>query len=253
LSAAAFDDVWVVDSSSRDDTCGIALQHGVRIEDYIWNGKYPKKRGWCLEYLELAHDWVFFVDADEIVTLELLREVEALDLEHDERAGYFVRGRYVWHGRSLRHGLSNNKLALFNRRKIEFPVVDDLGLPGMEEIEGHYQPVLKAGFEAAEIGQLDAALAHDIGTGWNARHLRYAMWEAGMNARGSWPMDPKPWREFLKRVFRRLPFRGAVAFVHCYVLKRGFMDGAAGFDFARSRARYYRMISDASKDLAQLS
>jgi glycosyltransferase involved in cell wall biosynthesis len=68
LSLGHFDDVWVVDSQSGDGTCAIAAQHGARVEDYVWNGKYPKKRGWCLEYLELAHDWVFFVDADEIVS-----------------------------------------------------------------------------------------------------------------------------------------------------------------------------------------
>ena len=253
LALGNFDDVWVVDSQSGDATCAIAAQHGARVEDYIWNGKYPKKRGWCLEYLELAHDWVFFVDADEIVSVDMLREIEALNLASSEIAGYFVPGRYVWHGRRLSYGLNNNKLALFNRRKVEFPVVDDLGLSGMGEIEGHYQPVLKAGYARAEIGQLDAALDHEIDAGWTARHLRYAMWEAGMNARGSWPVDPKPWRQAMKRVFRAFPFRGLAAFVHCYVWKRGFMDGAAGFDFARSRARYYRMISDASKGLAQLS
>ena len=185
--------------------------------------------------------------------MELLREIESLNLAASEAAGYFVRGRYVWHGRALRYGLSNNKLVLINKRKIEFPVVDDLGLAGMGEMEGHYQPVLKNGFEGAALGQIEAMMDHDIDAGWTARHLRYAMWEAGMNARGAWPVDPQVLREAMKRVFRRLPFRGLVAFMHCYVVKRGFMDGAAGFDFARSRGRYYRMISDASKDLAQFS
>ena len=45
LSLGNFDDVRVVDSGSRDETCGIAAQHGAKVEDYIWNGKYPKKRG----------------------------------------------------------------------------------------------------------------------------------------------------------------------------------------------------------------
>ena len=128
-------------------------------------------------------------------------------------------------------------------------MVDDLGLRGMGEIEGHYQPVLKEDYAADSIGTLDAQMQHDAGAdmrAWEARHQRYAMWEAGMNALGAWPRDPVGWREFLKRVFRAMPVRDVAAFLHCYVLKFGFLDGAAGLDFARSRGRYYRMIRRAS-------
>ncbi len=258
---SGFGDVWVVDSGSEDGTLDIAARYGARGVNFVWDGRYPKKRGWCLENLELAYDWVFFVDADEIVSTELLREFRCLSVadEFDKGgacAGYFVRGRYVWGGRHLCYGLCNNKLALFDRRKIEFPVVNDLEFEGMGEIEGHYQPVLRGGFAKEKIGQLSAALYHAAEDGWEARHRRYARWEAQMNACGGWPDDPKWWRQMLKRAFRALsvlwPVRSFVAFLHCYVLKLGFMDGAAGFDFARSRGRYYRMISDASKDLARL-
>ena len=68
-----------------------------------------------------------------------------------------------------------------------------------------------------------------------------------MNARSIWPQDPVLWRAFLKCIFRAMPFRYTAAFLHCYVLKFGFLDGLAGFDFARSRGRYYKMISVASK------
>lgn len=242
-----FSDVWVVDSVSADRTCEIAQQMGARIVDFAWDGAYPKKRQWCLETLELAHNWVLFVDADEIVTAELVEEIRGLDFA---AGGYFVQGRYVWNGTMLRYGLCNNKLVLINRRKIEFPVVDDLDLPGMGEIEGHYQPVLKAGFEGETIGQLRAFMVHDAGEDlqhWRVRHLRYAAWEAGMNARDAWPCDPVLWRQCAKQIFRAMPFRGFIAFVHCYVWKMGVLDGRAGFDFAASRATYYAMIASASK------
>lgn len=242
-----FKDVWVVDSGSLDKTCEIAQQCGVKVVDFAWNGAYPKKRQWCLDTLALAHDWVFFVDADEIVTDALLEEIRGLDFA---AAGYFVQGRYVWDGQLLRHGLRNNKLVLIDRRKVEFPVVDDLDLPGMGEIEGHYQPVLRAGFEGENIGQLRATMVHDAGDDaqhWRARHMRYAAWEAGMNARQAWPQDPVLWRRIAKQIFRMLPFRGVIAFVHSYIFKCGFLGGMAGFDFAASRARYYVMIANASK------
>ena len=251
----AFDDVWVVDSESTDETCALARAYGVQVANFEWNGAYPKKRQWCLDHLPLKYDWVFFVDADEIVGEDLLREIAALDLSPNSAfAGYFVRGRYLWPQgdgvKTLRFGLSNNKLALFDRRKIEFPVVDDLGLEGMGEIEGHYQPVCKPGFDNAGIGQLRHCMIHaacESKALWFTRHERYAVWEAGMHARGAWPEDPVKLRAWLKRIFRAMPMRHIAAFLHCYILKFGFLDGAAGFDFARSRAWYYRRINAISK------
>ena len=246
-----FDEVVVVDSGSDDATYGIAREIGARVESFVWNGRYPKKRQWCLDCLNLVHDWVFFVDADEVVSADVVRDIVALFQSGEpEEAGFFVAADYVWQGKLLHYGLKNNKLALFDRQRVEFPVVDDLDIEGMGEIEGHYQPVLKEGYAADRIGQLQAKMVHDACDdveAWEARHLRYARWEVGMNARDAWPEDPVRWRQSLKRFFRGFLFRDVVAFLHCYVLKFGFLDGAAGLDFAVSRARYYRMISAVSK------
>ncbi len=247
----AFDDVWVVDSESTDKTQDVARQCGARVEEYVWDGQYPKKRQWCLNTLPMQYDYVFFVDADEVVSASLIDEIAALDWS---KAGYFVQGLYEYDGHVLRHGLRNNKLALIDWRKIEFPVIDDLNIEGMGEIEGHYQPVLKAGYEQESLGQLCTPLIHQAyedAQSWNARHRRYARWEAGMNAKNAWPKDPKPFRQVLKFLFRRLPFRGGVAFMHCYIFKLGFLDGAAGFRFACSRRAYYQMISSANKATGQ--
>lgn len=237
-----FAEVVVVDSASTDKTQEIAAAKGARVVNFEWSGVYPKKRQWCLDVLDLAHDVVFFVDADEIVTPALAEEIRALDFA---AAGYFVKGQYVFEGRLLRFGLCNNKLALLDRRKIEFPVVDDLDIPGMGEIEGHYQPVLKTGFEQHKTGQLRTPLLHEAyedAQGWQARHERYAAWERGMDERGAWPEEVSVGRFLAKRVFRALPFRGLAAFVHCYVWKLGILDGARGWRFAQTRRDYYRMI-----------
>lgn len=250
-----FQDIWIVDSNSTDKTCKIARTHGAKVIDFSWNEHYPKKRQWCLDTLDLAHNFVFFVDADEIVTPDLILEIAALDFT---AAGYFIKGRYLWpntrskNGRVkiLRFGICNQKLALIDRRKIEFPVIDDLDIPGMGEIEGHYQPVLKPAYPHETISALNNHLlhnAHDNPQQWESRHRRYAAWEAGMNAKSAWPRDPVGWRQNLKAIFRQMPYRASVAFLHSYILKWGFLDGAAGFAFAQSRARYYTMITAASK------
>ena len=126
--------------------------------------------------------------------------------------------------------------------------MDDLGLPGMGEIEGHYQPTAQRA--DVRIGGLKPVLMHDAAANpahWYERHERYAQWEAGMNARGAWPTDPVAWRNGLKRIFRVMPGRSVIAFLHCYVGKFGFLDGRAGFEFARARAWYYRRVATLSR------
>lgn len=239
-----FDEIIVVDSDSDDDTPSLAAASGARVVPFRWDGAYPKKRQWCLNHLDTRHDWIFFVDADEIVTPELVDEIAALDFT---AAGYFVAGRYIWQGKRLRYGVRNNKLALLHREKFFFPVVDDLDLP-MGEMEGHYQPRLKDAHAQEQIGSLRHALDHDAASGWDARHERYAVWEREMNRRNAWPRDPVFWRQALKKTFRALPMRGAVMFFYSYVWRLGFLDGRAGYHFTYTRAGYYRRIGRGDPD-----
>ncbi len=240
-----FDEVIVVDSESTDRTAQIAKEYGVRVEQFTWNGAYPKKKQWSLDHIQTKHKMVFLVDADEVITPGLVTELQKTDLT---AAGYFVRGRYVWQGKILKHGMMNNKLCLFDKTKMEFPVSDDLDLTGDWEVEMHYQPVLKEGYENEPVAQIQTPLLHEAcgnKQNWLEKHQFYARWEAGMVLRNGFPADPSPQRERLKRLFRRLPLRGVIAFFYSYLFKLGFLDGFAGLDFALARARYYGMINAA--------
>ena len=238
-----FDDIIVVDSKSTDETVKISNQYGTRVESFVWNGQYPKKRQWCLDHIKIKHDYIFFVDADEEVSNALIAEIENLKFHH---AGYFVTGEYCWQGKFLKHGLKNNKLVLFHKDKFKFPLIDDLNDFCMGEMEGHYQPVLKSVNKNDTIGQLSAALKHfayEDEAAWQKRHLKYAKWEAGMINHHAYPVEDKKSREVMKRIFRKMPMRGVIAFMHSYILKKGFLDGRAGYHFASSRYRYYQMVS----------
>lgn len=241
-----FDEVIVIDSGSTDDTATLASACGAQVVQFSWNGLYPKKRQWCLDTLTIKHDWVFFVDGDEIVTPSLIQEIRTLfEGNPPQEAGFFIAGQYVWNGTLLRFGLRNKKIALLNRHKMAFPVVDDLDLAGMGEIEGHYQPVLKPDDRSAKIRSLRYCLLHNANHSpaqWLARHQRYATWEIGMNKKQAWPDDPDLWRRILKKLLRYNRLKPGFAFLHSYILKAGFLDGTAGFDFAKSRWLYYKMI-----------
>lgn len=238
-----FSRVLVVDSQSTDDTAQVARTMGADVVKFVWNGSYPKKRQWCLENIPVLDPWVFFIDADEVATPQLLRELRLLFARGVAADGYFIRGRYVWMGRALKFGMTNNKLCLFRRDRFRFPDVDDLDIAGMGEIEGHYQPVPVT--EGVRISALSHAVIHHNRKGrgdWQRRHGRYAAWEAGMTLKGAWPVDPVPWRETLKALTRASWLRPYLVFLHSYVLRLGILDGVAGLDFALARAGYARDV-----------
>ena len=241
-----FSDIWVVDSVSTDNTAALAAQNGASVMNFHWNGQYPKKKQWALDNLPLKHDWVLMLDADERLTSELCAEIASLfdGNAAPDADGYFITGLYRIGDKILNYGQKNRKLMLMNRQKLVFPVVDDLAFEGGWEVEGHYQPVAKAG--AVRIGVLHAPLIHDAfddRAALKKRHAAYAQWEARMNIEDTWPQDVVPQRERLKRIFRALPCRHRVMFVYSYIIKCGFLDGRLGFAFAQQRALYYKDIA----------
>lgn len=237
-----FGEIVVVDSGSADATRIIANARCARVINFQWNGQYPKKRQWCLDNLDLKYDRVLFIDADEEMTPELADEIAALDWKC---TGYFIDGLYVVRGKKLKFGMRNRKLCLFDRRYLEFPVVDDLDIAGMGEIEGHYQPVLKKDAGAQAIRRLKSPLLHhayeDIER-WEARHDGYAVWEKGMIERGAYPVEATGLRSVLKSAFRAVPFRGSLFFLYYYVMKGGFIGGKAARDLTAQKKKYYDRI-----------
>ena len=238
-----FAERFVVDSGSTDGTPAIAEAAGARVVPFQWDGRYPKKKQWCLDQLPFGQDWVLFVDADERLGGALVEEIAALMATGPRHSGYFIDGRPVFLGRRLRFGAGNRKLALFDRRKTCFPSVPDLEVATMWEVEGHYQPVI-----AGTVGRLRHSLDHADDkplAAWFERHARYADWEAALRSDGRMKeliARETGARRWLKMWFNRLPARPLLVFLYGYVLRLGFLDGGPGFQHALAQAYYYWQI-----------
>ncbi|WP_249336111.1 glycosyltransferase family 2 protein [Sinomonas gamaensis] len=238
---ASFGEVVVVDSNSTDRTAAIAQEHGARVVNFTWNRRYPKKKQWQLENVNVANNWVLMLDADERPSPELIDEIRTRLSEWDATAvAVDIPLTYVFSGRHLVHGHRVVKRALLRPEHVRFPEVDDLEAPGIGEVEGHYQPTV-----TGTIAQATRSIIHDdvdpVRT-WFDRHNRYSDWEAYLRTNPASHSSVSRLRSRQGQIFDRIPFKPIAFFVYSYFIKQGWRDGQAGFDYAFALSFYYWQI-----------
>lgn len=104
--------IVVIDSGSTDRTKEIARTHRAEIVDFVWNGKYPKKRNWFLRNYTPSTKWVLFLDADEYLTEEFKSELRET-LNRGNKAGYWLSYTRYFMGKQLKGGYPLRKLSCF--------------------------------------------------------------------------------------------------------------------------------------------
>lgn len=68
------DEILVIDDNSLDKTAKIAKEAGAKVIKHPLNNDFASQRNFALK--EAKHDWIFFVDADEVVTPKLAGEIQ---------------------------------------------------------------------------------------------------------------------------------------------------------------------------------
>lgn len=100
------DEIVVVDSGSEDGTLEIVRRYTDRIWELEWHG-YGRQKQLALE--RCSGDWVLSIDADERVTAELRREIDAWLSQPCSNAGFRIAwvsevfGKYVFFGADGRY------------------------------------------------------------------------------------------------------------------------------------------------------
>ncbi len=211
LQSAAFcDEKIVVDSFSTDRTVENARAHGAKVFEREFAG-YIAQKQFALE--QAASDWVLSLDADEQLTWDLQREIEATLAAPGRYAGYQIR-RILYHlGHYYTRGIyPDYHLRLFRRRGARF---------------GGREPHAKAIIEGA-VGRLRLPMLHfsyrDV-----ADHVATMNRLTSQSALEAAPGALTPFKMIANPAWR---------FFNFYLLRGGFLDGGHGL-YASMAAAFY--------------
>ena len=242
LASVAFsDDIHVYDSYSDDRTLEIARGHGAHIIQRRFDN-WAAHQNWGLKNIAFRHPWVFYIDADERMTPELIRAVQQAVRAPGDTVAFRVQRRDFFMGRWLRHvQTSPFYLRLFKPERIRYErLVNPVSIPDgpVGQVAGYldHLPFSKGVkhwiARHNDYSSLEAQQIHENRTNGRPLTVRQAFFERDFNAR----------RYHQKELFYRLPARPFAKFLVLYVAKRGFMDGRAGLTYALLQSFYEYLI-----------
>jgi glycosyltransferase involved in cell wall biosynthesis len=222
LASVAFaDEIVLVDSGSSDGTRDLAARHGARVIEQAWLG-FGRQKQFAVE--QARHDWVLSLDADERVSPELAASIEralaapAAPVYRMARCNRFL-GRWLRHG----EGYPDWSPRLFDRRSARWS--DD--------------PIREKVLYAVTPGTLAGDLLHEPAEDL-ARFLAKQNRQTTLAAQQLFESGRRAWAFSLVA-------SPLVRFFKFYVLRLGFLDGAAGlahigFGCMSSYLKYAKLI-----------
>ena len=210
-SAGWADEILLVDSGSTDSTLDIARGRGVTVLCRPWSG-YVDQKNFAAE--RAAHDWIFSLDADERIPPPLASEIRTVVATEPALRGYRVP-RVTYHlGRWIRTTdfYPDYQTRLYDRRSARW--------------RGRY--VHESVAVDGPIGRLRHELEH-----YSFRDLRDQLDRINH-------YTTLAARQMHETGRRATPFDLVVhppaAFLRNYLLRRGVLDGAAGFTISTMNA-----------------
>jgi uncharacterized protein YecE (DUF72 family) len=202
---------------------------------------FAQQRNHAHDHLPFRHPWVFHLDADERMTPALLAELRAVAAAQAAARtadGFWVAPRMLWQGRWVPRCTDYPAWQARFCHAPTFRFVEKGH--GQREADGLRLEYLKNNYEH----DMSASGVED----WLAKHRRYARREAEAWVRFAPPpsaafralfsLDALARRRALKSLSYHLPARPFARFVYQYILRGGFLDGAAGRRYCLLLARY---------------
>jgi glycosyltransferase involved in cell wall biosynthesis len=217
-------DILVVDSYSDDNTLEIvSRQRQARVLQRVFDS-FANQCNYGLEHGAIGTEWVLNLDADYVLTDELVDELKSLAPDHSID-GYQARFVYCVNGRRLRSGIYPPVTVLFRKIKAKY------------RADGHAHRVVVDG----RIANLKSPILHDDRkplSRWFTSQARYTELEAKKLLTAE--SGSLSWMDRIRRL--RVIAPPAMLF-YCLILRGGVLDGWAGFYYAFQRAAAELMLS----------
>jgi len=208
------DEIVIVDSFSTDDTLEICREFGCKIFFKTFEGYGAQKK---FAVSRASNDWVLCIDADEVLSEDLCREIQATMTKNPSCTGYQFPMNLVFLGREFRYGKESQRyfLRLFNRQAGNYNqalVHEKLELKG--QTGKLHEKILH--YSYANIRQ------------WNEKCEYYT----SLSAREAVKKGKK---KSIIAILTALPYY----FFRYYVLERNFLNGLEGFYWSVFSAQYH--------------
>ncbi|HEY0796061.1 MAG TPA: glycosyltransferase family 2 protein [Acidisarcina sp.] len=245
------DDIFVVDSFSRDGTVKIAEDAGATVLQHEFKN-YGDQRNWAIDSIKTRYEWQLHLDADELLTAELVANIRGLP-DCPPESGFFLGRKIRFLGRILHHGGMSPTwhMRLFR---------GGAGRCEQRLYDQHF--FLTEGASR----QLTGTMIDDIQMSlseWTLRHNRWSDAEveevlintaAAGRVRGRAFGNSVERKRYLRELYDQCPLflRPFGLFFYRFVIRLGFLDGLPGFVFWVLQTFWFRFLIDAKLYEARL-
>ena len=224
-------EVFLVDSYSKDDTVDIALRFGVHVVQRSFRG-FGDQWNFALRELPITTPWTMKLDPDERLSDELKRNIERAIT--DERTdGLRMDRRLYFMGSQL--PIAHELLRVWRTGQCRFT---DVLVNEHPIVEGR---IRRVGGDLAHHDSPD--LEH-----WLDKQNKYTTAEA-IAAYENHALGDRPRlfgsrlqrRMWLKKNYMKIPLRGAAMFFYHYIVLGAWRAGWVGYAWSRLRCDVYRL------------
>jgi (heptosyl)LPS beta-1,4-glucosyltransferase len=221
--------VVVVDAGTTDNTVEICRQYGAEVVIQSWLGFAPQVR---VGMQHVKQEWVLWLAADERVTPKLRDEITSLLQTTPPHVGYDVSTCNLFWGRKLRAFYPDRHLRLFRTEAGHFPD---------KSVHEGWEPLDKN----ASIGCINGDLLHD-----SYRSLAHCVekWTQYAQLSAKDLVKKGPTRSIWPAIGDSI-----LDFIKYYILKGGFLDGAAGLTYSLVHSYYMYLRHAAAYEIYKKS
>ena len=209
-SVSFADEIIVIDSFSTDATVALAEKHNVKIIKRKFDD-FSSQKNYAIA--QAKHPWIYILDADERVTPAVKQEIIEAVKNPKDKVGFFVRRSFYFAGKNINYGgcQRDKVVRLFLKEHCTYKGI-----------------VHETIHTKGKLGFFKNKIAH-------YSYKNYNHYISKMNYYGA--LRAKQYFNEGKKINAyHLVLKPSARFVIHYFIRLGFLDGFAGFVFAKAQA-----------------